>query len=272
MYDNTCKYLAEKFSADFATWLLGETTTFTQISPSELSAEPIRADALILMESVNDILHIEFQTRGHVAIPFRMTDYRLRGHKRYPNKTMYQFVVYLYENDSPLVYQNTFEISGLRHEFQVIRLWEQPVAAFLNNPGLLPFAALAKAENPESVLQEVAQRIENITDPSEKGDIAAAAAVLAGLVLDRPVIRRILRRDIMRESTIYQEILEEGEQVGVIKGERRIILRLLKSRFGELPTVIEAQLAELSGDRTEILSEVLLNFSTLQDLETWLQS
>jgi predicted transposase YdaD len=75
----------------------------------------------------------------------------------------------------------------------------------------------------------------------------------------------------MRESTIYQEILEEGEQVGVIKGERRIILRLLKSRFGELPTAIESQLSELSGDRLEILSEVLLNFSTLQDLETWLQ-
>jgi predicted transposase YdaD len=192
---------------------------------------------------------------------------------------MRQFVVYLYENDSPLVYQNTFEISGLRHEFQVIRLWEQPVSAFLHNPGLLPFAALAKAENPESILQEVAQRIENITDLSQKGDIAAAAAVLAGLVLDRQVIRRILRRDIMRESTIYQEILEEGEQIGVIKGEqigvikgeRRIILRLLKSRFGELPRLIESQLAELPVDRIEILSEVLLNFSTLQDLETWLQ-
>jgi predicted transposase YdaD len=214
---------------------------------------------------------IEFQTRGHVAIPYRMTDYRLRGHKRYPNKTMHQFVVYLYENESPLVYQNTFEISGLRHEFQVIRLWEQPVAAFLNTPGLLPFAALAQVENPESILQEVAQRIDNIADQSQKGDIAAAAAVLAGLVLDRSIIRRILRRDIMRESTIYQEILEEGEQVGVIKGERRIIIRQLKSRFGELPTAIESQLSELSGDRLEILSEVLLNFSTLQDLETWLQ-
>ncbi len=76
----------------------------------------------------------------------------------------------------------------------------------------------------------------------------------------------------MRESTIYQKILEEGEQVGVIKGERQIIIRQLKSLFGELPPLIESQLSALSGDRIEILSEVLLNFSTLQDLETWLQS
>lgn len=51
MFDNVCKFLAESFSADFATWLLGEPITLTELSPSELSLEPIRADALILLQS-----------------------------------------------------------------------------------------------------------------------------------------------------------------------------------------------------------------------------
>ena len=41
MYDDTCRFLAENFSADFASWLLGEPVTLTQIQPSELSLDPI---------------------------------------------------------------------------------------------------------------------------------------------------------------------------------------------------------------------------------------
>lgn len=50
MFDNVCKFLAETFSTDFASWLLGESITLTELSPSELSLEPIRADALILLK------------------------------------------------------------------------------------------------------------------------------------------------------------------------------------------------------------------------------
>ncbi|MBD2421843.1 hypothetical protein H6G54_30060 [Anabaena cylindrica FACHB-243] len=36
-FDNVCRFLAESFSADFATWLIGESIELTQLSPSELS-------------------------------------------------------------------------------------------------------------------------------------------------------------------------------------------------------------------------------------------
>ena len=65
MYDNICKYLAENFQADLATWLLGSPVELTELSPTELSNEPIRADSLILLQSENLILHIEFQTNGN---------------------------------------------------------------------------------------------------------------------------------------------------------------------------------------------------------------
>ena len=62
MFDTLCKFLAESFSEDYATWLLGRPVTLTKLSPTELSLEPIRADSLILEQSEDLVLHLEFQT------------------------------------------------------------------------------------------------------------------------------------------------------------------------------------------------------------------
>src|SRR5579883_1180488 len=89
MFDSVCKFLVETFPTDFATWLLGESITLIKLSPSELSLEPIRADALILRQSEQVVVHIEFQTEPNADIPFRMLDYRTRVYRRFPQKRMY---------------------------------------------------------------------------------------------------------------------------------------------------------------------------------------
>ena len=153
MFDNVCRFLAESFSTDFATWLLNEPVTLTELSPSELSLEPIRADALILLQSDEMVLHIEFQTEPKAEIPFRMADYRLRVYRRFPRKRMRQFVIYLQPTTSELVQQTAFVLESTRHEFEVIRLWEQKSDIFLKTPGLLPFAALSQTSDKTLTLQ-----------------------------------------------------------------------------------------------------------------------
>lgn len=218
MFDNVCKFLAESFSSDFATWLLGEPITLTELSPSELSLEPIRADALILLQSDEIVLHLEFQTTPKADIPFRMNDYRLRGYRKFPHKRMRQVVIYLKPTDSELVYQTEFVLENSLHRFEVIRLWEQPTEVFFNSPGLLPFAALSQTNDQTRTLEEVAQVIEALNDTRIRSNIAASTAVLAGLVLNKDVIKRILRSDMMRESVIYQDILQEGLAQGLEQG------------------------------------------------------
>jgi predicted transposase/invertase (TIGR01784 family) len=181
MFDNTCKFLAENFSSDFATWLLGEPITLTKLSPKELSLEPIRADALILLQSEELILHIEFQTQPDEDIPFRMADYRLRGYRRFPRKRMLQVVVYLQKVTTPkhlkLVKTTKFTLEQTTHRFQVIRLWEQSSHLFMNNPGLLPFAVLSDASNKDDILQLVAAQIDSITDRRTQSNVTASAAI-----------------------------------------------------------------------------------------------
>ena len=224
MYDNTCRFLAEHFSADFASWLLGESVTLTEIQPSELSLDPIRADAMILLQSEDSILHIEFQTLPKENIPFRMLDYRVRGNRRYKGKTMRQVVIYLKSSTSPLIHQTSYDLERTHHEFDVVRLWEQPAELFLQYPGLLPFAALGRSDSPAEMLRQVAQIVEQIEEPTTQANLIAASAILAGLRLEEDVIYRLVRRDIMQESVIYRSIQEETE----IRAKRAIALNLLR--------------------------------------------
>ena len=224
MYDDTCRFLAEHFSADFASWLLGKSVTLTELQPSELSLDPIRADAMILLQSDESILHIEFQTLPKEDIPFRMLDYRVRGKRRYRNKTMRQVVIYLKPTTSELVYQTAYLMERTRHEFDVIRLWEQPASLFLQYPGLLPFAALGQTANPAETLRQATQLVDQIEDPTTQANLMAASAILAGLRLEEDVIYNLVRRDIMQESVIYRSIQEETEA----KAKRSIALNLLR--------------------------------------------
>lgn len=51
MFDNVSKFIADQFSEDFASWLIGASITLIELNPSKLSLEPIRADALSLLQS-----------------------------------------------------------------------------------------------------------------------------------------------------------------------------------------------------------------------------
>lgn len=276
MFDPTCKFLAETFSADFATWLLGQAITLTKLSSTELSLEPIRADSLILLGSDNLILQIEFQTEPDPTMPFRMADYRLRLHRRFPNKRVRQIVIYLSPTGSDLVHQTFFEIPGMRHEFEVIRLWEQPTEPFLEATGLLPLAVLTKTPDKAQTLRQVAAKVDAIPEKRVQSNVAASAGILAGLILEKGFINQVLRREIMKQSVIYQEILQEGEQKGRQEGrqegERSLILRLLSRRVGFLSSEVRSQVESLSLEQLESLGEALLDFSGSSDLELWLRT
>lgn len=79
-YDNACKYLAEKYPAAFVSWLLSVESSQVEVLKTELSLEPIRADAVTFLRAAHQILHLEFQTLppSNPPLPLRMLDYSLR--------------------------------------------------------------------------------------------------------------------------------------------------------------------------------------------------
>ena len=79
----------------------------------------------------------------------------------------------------------------------------------------------------------------------------------------------------MRESTTYQAILQEGREEGREAGREEqtiaLITRLLNRRLGQpVSEEMRSRLATLPLPILEDLSEALLDFTRLADLEAWL--
>jgi predicted transposase YdaD len=106
----------------------------------------------------------------------------------------------------------------------VIRLWEQPASVFLQYPGLIPFAVLGESEDAEETLRQATQIINRVADPIAQANLMAASGILAGLKLEEEVIYRLVRRDIMQESVVYQSIQREAEA----RKQREIALNFLR--------------------------------------------
>ena len=81
--------------------------------------------------------------------------------------------------------------------------------------------------------------------------------------LSREEIRAMLGLDVqLKQTRFYQEVTEEG----VLKGESQIISRLLKKRFGPLPTWAQQNLAAANTDQLENWAERILDAKTLAEV------
>ena len=278
-YDNICKYLAEQYPAEFVRWLLSDEATEIQVLKTELSAEPIRADSLTLLQTANQILHIEFQTlpASEPPLPFRMLDYWVRLYRQY-RCPIEQVVIFLKSTTSEAVFTEQFATTNTRHSYRVIRLWEEDPAPLLANTALLPLATLARSNTPNALLEQVAAGIDMIEEPEQRGNLAACVEVLAGLRFEESLIRQLLREEIMKESVTYQAIIQKGVQQGLQQGKqegkqeeaRSLVLRLLTRRFGAVDQELQEQIGTLSVAQLEELGEALLDFQTVRDLVVWL--
>ncbi|MBD2415856.1 hypothetical protein FACHB389_29395 [Nostoc calcicola FACHB-389] len=280
-FDNLCKLLSEKHPVNFASWVLGTPQTSVKVLKTELSIEPIRADYVTFLQLEGRILHLEFQTKleSTPPLPLRMLDYWVRLYRLY-RLPITQVVVLLLPPAPDTVIETAFNVETTRHEYRVICMWEENPELFLNDPALLPLAPLTATTQPQTLLQQVVERV-NQLQPEQRPEISAYTQILAGLKYKKDLIKNLFREGMMRESVIYQEILEEGEQRGEQRGrqegeqrgreqgERSLILRQLTRRVGELPQQLLERIETLDLEQLENLGEALLDFQAQADLEAW---
>ncbi|MCS5692912.1 DUF4351 domain-containing protein [Cyanobium sp. FGCU-6] len=289
MIDDFCKRLVASHPASVSRWVLSLTAPNTAAPPPsapwrlldrELSSEPLRADAVILLPQVPaPILHLEFQTRPDPAMAERMLAYWIRLHQRF-HRPIQQVVIHLRPTASPLARIDHLAIGRTRHHFHCLRLWEQDAAPLLADPALLPLAVLARSAEPrpEQLLLRVQQRLQTITDPDQRRRTTTGCQLLAGLTFDPDVIQRLLAMSILEDSSVYQLIvrkgLEEGRQLGMEQGRQeeaaRLLLHQLARRCGPLSEAQCASIRALDLQRLEQLADAVLDFHGPADLIAWL--
>jgi predicted transposase YdaD len=65
--------------------------------------------------------------------------------------------------------------------------------------------------------------------------------------------------------------MERGEQKG-IQREKQLIIRQLNRRIGEIESSLIDTIRTLTIEQLELLGEALLDFSSVTDLEQWLEN
>lgn len=81
--------------------------------------------------------------------------------------------------------------------------------------------------------------------------------------LSQEEIKRMLELVPVRQTRFYRDVQEEQS--------RSLVLRQLSRCFGEIPPNIQTQIEQLNLEQTESLAEALLDFTSLEDLLTWLE-
>ncbi len=207
----------------------------------------------------------ELQFRYDSRMPKRMRAYAALAEEKY-DLPVYPVVVNILPPEPAVTIPTRYEFNLLgiqaRQDYRVINLWEVDVD-FAFQPALktlLPFAPLLRGGGNETVLRRAAQLVQA---DEQLRDFENLLGFFATYVLELSVIEKIVRFDmtVLRQSPLYEQIIQEGQQ----QGSLRQLLRQLRRRFGEVPAEVQSTLAGLSVAQLEELGEVFVEVNSLDE-------
>jgi hypothetical protein len=256
------------------------------IQPSALNEPflnaPLIHPDLVIGVSSDRLMHVEYETSPGPGMVGRMYDYRGRLARRYPGRRLTQHVIVLADgrvtgHDDPATH-------GFSLELRLIYLREHEPGEYLADPFLAPFAVLARGSRTmrEKALGAAIRLLSGCGHPLA-WDWLLVAQSLAEIHLERSTIRRIRREHVMdvhpyverfRDEDWAQELVresreqalaqgqaqgqaqgweqgqaqgwEQGQAQGRVQGGERVLLALIRTRFGDGPDA-QAAARMLSG-------------------------
>ncbi|HLK58254.1 MAG TPA: DUF4351 domain-containing protein [Chthonomonadaceae bacterium] len=294
-FDATTKQLIQTHPRDWLDYL-GLPVRSVSVTEADVSTISADADKVLIVEADPPyIAHIELQSGYKPDDDERFLVYNVLVGRQ--NGLLVRTVVFLLRPEAdgvgmhaPLQRQFPDELPYLRFSFRVVRMWEQPVEGILQSGvGLLPLAPLCNV-TPQAlpnVIRQMEQRID-AEAPEEAGELWTSTYILMGLRYPRTLAAQLLKGvRAMKESSTYQAILEEGEEIGLLKGQeigraegqeigrsvgkaeeaRAILLRLGSKRFGTPNPATLSEVERLDEIATlEVLIEQILEVESWEDL------
>ncbi len=171
----------------------------------------------------------EIQLRYSTKMPRRMRAYAALAEEKYQRPVYPVLVVVLPgPEEIPTQYASTLGDLEARQDYKVIQLSEVEAETALYQPllTLLPFVPIMKGGGQEKVIREAVRLLQQ--EPV-MGDMESLLAFFASFVLDSQVVAQIMRWDmaVLRESPWYDEIKQEGIQLGKQEGVQEVARNLL---------------------------------------------
>jgi predicted transposase/invertase (TIGR01784 family) len=172
--------------------------------------------------------------------------------------------------------QRRFELTSLTiypreliNSGRIIPLYLDEVRSGSIGVGLIQLILAQDVQTPVLVQQLLQRTKIEIADPLVTRDIIdllETVLVSKFAQLSREEIQAMFLLSDIKQTRVYQEARQEGEQAG----EVRLVLRLLSKRFGEIDDRRIQVINNLTLEQLDNLGEALLDFGELADLDSWL--
>ena len=301
-YDRTMKRLTSLFAADYVELALGEAVVYRGLVSLEESdtdkelpslSRAVDFVARVSRDQEEALLLLEFQTRWEADVPQRMASYTWRLYERY-GCPVYPVVAVLRPGGAltPEWRMQTWGQEVARCAFAIVSLWQIDASAVIaaRRTGLYPLLPLMRwdAAAPDRILEQSQTLIlEQVEERETRADAYVALQVLSGIVYPPELVKAIMKRkELMLESPVYAQIIEEGRAQGHKQGHeqgheqghreghreghkqgheegheegreltlRANVLTALSVRFGAVPDELAAQIHQMKGaERLEAL-------------------
>ena len=235
------------------------------------------------------LIHVEIQTQVDGTITLRVYQYHHRVEDRFGKPVLTLVVLADEQKDwRPCFYQQELLGCRTRFEFPICKLSDfgDDMLVFENasNPVAVVIGAHLSAQRTRKNHEErLGIRWRMLRNLYERGwsreEIIELHRLLDWLLVLPPKMnlefrQRVLeyeKEKIMPYITSNEQIAtEEGRQEGRLEGRQAVILRQLRRRLGGLENATERRVCDLGAENLELLAEDLLDFTSVSDLNQWL--
>jgi len=282
-YDDSLKKLISANPQDFISLVL-DAGNFEETLDHELKSVHIYADALLkaIQNGQPMLVHIEFQSGNDPKMQERLLEYNTLASREYDYLPVCSCVIYLKRDgdipQSPFIRELPNGREVVRFHYRSIELYNVSSDELQDTGlvGLLPLLPLTK----DGARHEVVEKMITSLVSAERTELLWFGYALASKVFkaDLNWLRRrfAVFNDILRETPIYQEVLEEGMEKGIEKGrqealqqelqrQRETMLRIVLERFPKIVRLARKQVEDIED--SAILWDLIVKMSTVQTAE-----
>jgi predicted transposase YdaD len=226
------------------------------------------------------LIHFEFQSRNDAALPNRMGEYLFAIRRRY-RRLPRQIVLYV--GEKPMRKNNSLAGPDLAYRFHMLDIRDLDGNTFLASPNLSDTVVtiLTRIGSEPAVLRQILRRITKA--PAEEREKALAElSILAGLrrlksEIEREAHRMPITEDIMDNELVAPWIKkgirqgrEEGREEGIVlgraEGQVKLLVGLIRKRFGRVPVAVQKRLSTLSSQALTDVGLRLLDAQSIDEL------
>ncbi|GAC1367972.1 MAG: hypothetical protein NVSMB44_34140 [Ktedonobacteraceae bacterium] len=252
---------------------------YVKQQPEKLRNWQLEVDALLdaVMCGEEILVHIEFQTYNDSMMAERLLRYNVLARSEY-KKPVRSYVIYLLKDGSVQPSPLRWTAQGEQGQEEVLRFHYGSLEIgdltpdFLirmGQPALLPFIPLTRG----GATQENVKRMFAEIELAHNTNLELIGFTFASMVFrhekntlswDWLQERFKYMHDILRESPIYQMILEEGLQEN-LQRLRQIISDIVQIRFPELVDLASQHVAKISD--SNLLQQLNIEMATARDAE-----